>query len=252
MIAKFFDQDSYDLRCEWGIEGARRLASGSHAVIIVDVISFSTTVDIAASRGAWVYPFAWRDERSAEFARSVGAVLAVASRTDPRGLSLAPRSMLRVDPGARIVLPSPNGSALSLETGEVPTFAGCLRNAGAVAFAASRLGRRISVIPAGERWPDGSLRPALEDLLGAGAILHALKSARHAHASPPHLLSPEAEAAVAAFLRFRENLLEVLLATGSGLEAAARGGPEDVQLCADLDASGCVPRLIDGAYRDTR
>lgn len=235
----YFLQNSFDLRCEWGIEGARRFSAGSDVVIIVDVISFSTTVDIAVSRGAWVYPFGWKDGRSVDFARKVGAVLANASRTDPQGLSLAPRSMLSLEPGARIVLPSPNGSALSLETGTVPTFAGCLRNASAVARAAVELGRRITVIPAGERWPDGSLRPALEDWLGAGAILHALPGRR----------STEAEAAVAAFLRFRGELPQVLGSVGSGVEAAEPGGSEDVLLAADLDASRSAPRLVEGAYR---
>ncbi|WP_427168214.1 hypothetical protein ACQF4J_42955 [Streptomyces sp. C1-1] len=53
--------------------------------------------------------------------------------------------------------------------------------------------RPLAVIAAGERWPDGSLRPALEDLLGAGAIIDELVS----HGAGP--LSPEAAAARACF-----------------------------------------------------
>jgi len=238
----YYDQSAYDLRCEWGLEGIRQLAPTSDVLIIVDVFSFTTAVDIAVSRGAYVYPFFSAEESAEDFARRIGAVCAVHRRQDPEGFSLSPVSMLRLPEGAKLVLPSPNGSRLSLSTGDTPTFAGCLRNANAVAAAAGRLGRRIGLIPAGERWPDGSLRPSLEDLLGAGAILRALPGTR----------SPEAEAAVAVFNHFRDRLLETLSACGSGLEIADRGLPGEISLVADYNASLAAPRLIDGAYRSTQ
>ena len=54
-------------------------------------------------------------------------------------------------------MPSPNGSHLSMLTGDVPTFAGCFRNAAAVAAAAAEIGPVVGVIAAGEVWADGLL-----------------------------------------------------------------------------------------------
>lgn len=240
-----FEQSAFQVRCEWGLEAVNRLAPTSDAVIIVDVISFSSSVDVAVARGGRVIPYSGPAGALAEFASSYGAILATSSRKDPDGFSLAPTSMLRLPPGSAVVLPSLNGATLSLATGAIPTFAGCLRNAGAVAQAASKFGQRITVIPAGERWADGSLRPALEDWLGAGAILHALRDTN----SLPGKLSSEAEAAVAAFLHFRGILFETLVTCGSGKEAANLGSVEDIRLAADLDASLTAPLLIDGAYQ---
>lgn len=235
----YFDHGEYDIRCEWGLEGMRLLSPTSDAVVVIDIFSFTTTVAVAISRGARVYPFAWRDGRLEEFARAVNAIPAIASRGDPRGLSLAPCSMLDLARGSSIVLPSPNGATLSLESGNTPLLAGCLRNATAVALAANRFGRRVSVIPAGERWPDGSLRPALEDLIGAGAVIHSLAGSR----------SPEARAAETIFLHFQADLLNTLKACSSGKEAADRGSQRDVELAAEINVSGLAPRLIDGAYQ---
>ncbi len=234
----YFSQDTFDIRCEWGPEGLSALAPVSDVLIIVDVFSFTTCVDVVVSRGAKVYPYHWQDARAREYAQSLGAILAVASRSDPDGFSLAPSSLFKVPAGASLVLPSINGARLSLAVGGIAAFAGCLRNARAVAQAAQSVGQRISVIPSGERWKDGSLRPGLEDMLGAGAILSYL----------PGLKSVEAEAMTAVFRSFEGDLAGALRACGSGKEAATRGSQRDVNIAADLNASAHAPRLVNGAY----
>jgi 2-phosphosulfolactate phosphatase len=151
-LASYSTQSAYAVRCEWGAEAIRYLAPECDAIVIVDVLSFSTCVDVAVSRGAAILPHAFRDERAADYAREKGALLASHERAAPGGYSVSPASLTRIDTGTRLVLPSPNGATLSLlaaETG-LPTFAGCLRNAGAVAAAASRHGERVLVVPGAE------------------------------------------------------------------------------------------------------
>jgi 2-phosphosulfolactate phosphatase len=235
----YFDQAEFDIRCEWGEHGVTQLAPESDAVVIVDVLSFSTSVTIAVGNGAVVYPYRGKREAAPEFAQSVGAILAEFNRKTVSGYSLAPASLVNIPAGTRLVLPSPNGSTLTLATGEAPTFAACLRNARAVASALAKMGKRISVIPAGERWQDGTLRPALEDLIGAGALIHHLAGTR----------SPEAEMAVAAYARFGDDLLGHLKQCGSGKELIGRGFAHDVELAAASNVSDAVPFLTDGAYR---
>jgi 2-phosphosulfolactate phosphatase len=122
--------------------------------------------------------------------------------------------------------------------GETAIFTACLRNACAVARAARQLGSTFAVIPAGERWPDGSLRPAIEDWIGAGAVLAEL----------PGRPSPEAAMAIAAFESLGGLCGPVLEECNSGKELIDRGFGQDVALAADLDASTTAPRLQDGSF----
>jgi len=236
-----FDQSDFDVRCEWGENGVRQLAPVSDAVIIVDVLSFSTCVEIANSRGAIVFPFGWpfgwKDESAAAFAASVNAELASVRRADGK-YSLSPASLINISAGTRLALPSPNGSTLSLLSGATPTLTACLRNCRAVAMAAARYGPRIAVIPSGERWNDGSLRPSLEDWVGAGAIISHLEGN----------LSPEAKAALSAYLTIKPDLRHALKQCGSGRELIERGFERDVEIASELDISGCAPTLVGGAY----
>lgn len=220
------------------MEGINLLSPGSDVVIIVDVLSFSTCVDIVTARGAAVIPYRSKDASLGDYARSVGAVAADPDRASG-GFTLSPASLLDIPSGTRLVLPSPNGSTLSLASKGAATFAGCLRNAQAVASAALKIGGKISLIPAGERWSDGTIRFAVEDLIGAGAIISYLEGAR----------SPEAATAEAAFLGVRSRLAEILQSCGSGRELISRGFPRDVALASELNCSRTAPRLVDGAYR---
>jgi 2-phosphosulfolactate phosphatase len=211
-------------------------------VIIVDVMSFSSCVEIAVGRGATIFPYRWRDDSAKAFAESMNAELA-ASRgrpeQSPSPYSLSPKSLLGIPPHTRLVLPSPNGSVLSLATQGKPTLLGCLRNARAVARAALDFGPRVAVIPAGERWKeDGTLRPAIEDFVGAGAIIAHLRGS----------MSPEAAMALACFQVAAKNLEMTLKGCASGKELIAMGYEEDVNVIAELDVSPAVPLLSDGAF----
>lgn len=236
-----FDQCDFDLKCEWGLDGLLTLQSSSDAVVIVDVLSFSTAVDIAVSNGASVLPYRWKDDSARRFATENGAVLA-----DGRNIggtyTLSPASLRSIPRGTALVLPSPNGSTLALSAKGVPVYTACLRNAPAIAKRVAAHGSRIAVIPAGERWPNAALRPCLEDLIGAGAILDALAGS----------LSPEAEMAVATFRRFRRDLHGVLSRCGSGKELIERGFELDVELAAEYAVSALSPILVQQRFIDPR
>jgi 2-phosphosulfolactate phosphatase len=227
------------VNCEWGAAGIEHLRHVTDVYVIVDVLSFTTCVDIAVSRGAWIYPYTWNDMSSAEFVNKIGAAMAVSSRKP--GFSLSPVTLLEIPTGTKLVLPSPNGSTLSLLTGDLPTLAGCLRNAAAVARSAQQMGKRISVIPGGERWRSGELRVAIEDWLGAGAIISNLEGD----------LSAEARMARLAFEAGEDLLAKILEQSISGRELIEKGRLRDIHLAADLNSSTCAPILREGAYRES-
>jgi 2-phosphosulfolactate phosphatase len=240
-IPAYLDQHEYSVRCEWGLQGIQALAPISDVIIIVDVLSFCTCVDIVADNGASVYPYRSHDDSAQAYADSLGAVLASRHRS-AGAYSLSPASLVDIPAGTRLVLPSLNGATLTLATGDVPTFAGCLRNARAVAEAARKVGRRIAVVPAGERWPGDTLRPAIEDLIGAGAIISHL--VEELGGNP----SPEAEAAIAVYGHFWDQLEWGIETCSSGRELVSKGFTDDIGYAAELDVSECAPRLVDGAY----
>ncbi len=251
------------LRVEWGpvggVQVARYAAESGAAVcaVVVDVLSFTTTVSVALDRGMTVHPYRWGEDGAEQFAREHGAVLAMSRRRARAegGVSLSPGS-IRQSAARRIVLPSPNGSTITalLDEAGATVVAASLRNRRAVGTWLvgwlQSLGREepvIVVVPAGERWPDGSLRPAAEDLWGAGAVVAALVE-RLPHEDGPMLLSPEAQLASAAYVQVGGSLGHALGACASGRELVEAGFSDDVSIAAELDASPQVPVLRDGAF----
>jgi 2-phosphosulfolactate phosphatase len=238
-----FDQSGFDVRFDWGVAGLESIGHAATVVVIVDILSFTTSVDVATGRGATVLPFAGEATAVDTYAAANRAVPAGRSRGKPGAWTLSPASLETIPSGTRLVMPSPNGSTLSAHAGLTGSVVvtGCLRNAAAVASMAADIGPPIAVIAAGERREHHAtgLRVALEDMIGAGAIMAKLTD---------HALSPEACAAVAAFHAAEPTLVETLRSSGSGRELVERGFAEDVALAARQDVSSTVAVLTAGAF----
>jgi hypothetical protein len=84
-----------------------------------------------------------------------------------------------------------------------------------------------------------ALRPAYEDLLGAGAIIDSM---------PVGSWSPEAQAAASVFRAARGHVRDSLMESASGRELIALGFATDVQLASELDVSSTVAVFQSGAY----
>ncbi len=121
---------------------------------------------------------------------------------------------------------------------------GSLRTAATVARAVvaeqTRRGARVAVavIAAGSGEADGTLRFAVEDLLGAGAIVDALAAVGIDHSSP------EAAAACEAFRGLRGALRHLLTAGATGQALLAQGRRDEVLAAAELDVG--APAVVQG------
>lgn len=232
-----FEQHGFEVRFGWGPHGLRRLARHVDAVVIVDVLSFSTAVDVALGRGVVVLPYKWHNGTEHDFASTMNAH--VASRRGEPGWTLAPSSLTDAPGGLRLVLPSPNGSALTFgarDAGAQRVHVGCLRNASATAAALDDA-TTIAVIAGGERWhgATGPMRPAIEDHIGAGAIITALGRAS---------TSPEALVAQGTWEASTDRLLWMLRESASGRELRRMSDDKSISLAAEVNVSPIAPKLM--------
>ncbi|MFF2275519.1 2-phosphosulfolactate phosphatase [Agromyces sp. NPDC058126] len=259
-----FGQTKYQVRFDWGAAGADRIVPGVHAVVLVDALSFTTAVVVAAEHGTAIAPWPSGDPAgAAAFAAEHDGVVAV--RRGEAGPSLSPSSFIAAPVATPlVVLPSPNGGALAHRLGVlgVPVIAASMRNRAAVAERLLALqaehGDRfmIAIVAAGERsaiWQAGDsaepgspladgTRFAIEDLLVAGAVIDALVARGVDHTSP------EAAVACAAYEGLQRATRHLISASGSGVELREHGSGADTVLAAERDVTDVVPVLRDGVF----
>jgi len=244
-------QRGWAVRFDWGLSGASAIGGDADVAVVVDVLSFTTALSVAVDLGVEVLPFRWRDASAGVYAAQHGAVLAVGRSVAAAGaVSLSPGSIRRAVGLTRLVLPSPNGSSIAYSLAESAQVCvgASLRNARAVAewIAQNHVeGSSVAVIAAGERWPDGTLRPAVEDVWGAGAVLSELGRLR-----PELAMSPEAEMAVTAWRAVREHVAASLEQCASGQELIAMGCASDVAVASEVGQSPSVPVLVGDMFVD--
>jgi 2-phosphosulfolactate phosphatase len=242
----YYTQYPYRCRFDWGRRGVQQASERGDILVIVDTLSFSTAAVTAVDYGGVIYPCSL-EEDTAALARRVGGEAAVYRRQDvpDKGrFSLSPLTFLRIEPGKRVVLASPNGATCTRYAERVPyLFIGALVNARAVAAVVSTLLEKqklsVTVIACGERWKtpseDGALRFAIEDYLGAGSILAHLQYEK----------SPEARVCSGAFEQVKDDLDAILWECASGRELREIGFGGDVQHAARLNTYETVPHMRD-------
>jgi 2-phosphosulfolactate phosphatase len=236
------------IHVEWGAIGAKIGAARGDIVVIVDVLSFSTSVTIVLSNGGTAFSYSnqeIQDQGGREaVARRLNAEIISRDRefTDSR-FSLSPVSLKNVKTQDRIVLTSINGAHCASSASNSPiVLIGALTNRLACAEAIAQLLRmnkagRCTLVACGELWssiyPDEEgMRPSIEDFIGVGAIAEELGF--------EFTLSIEAQNAVTAFNSSRDELLDVLRSSVSGRQLRSRGFGGDVDLASELDSERVV------------
>ncbi|MFK4762461.1 phosphosulfolactate phosphohydrolase [Microbacterium sp. ZW T5_45] len=148
-----FDQSTYQVRLDWGVDGLARLAPAD-IVIVVDVLRFSSTVADEVARG-----------------REVGLADALAWSRNGAAVADAASEALVLLGGIR------NAAAVARAVQTVQER--------------RRARTSVAVIAAGEADAAGVVRLATEDQLGAGAIVAALTDLGIDHTAPEAAVAAE-------------------------------------------------------------
>ncbi len=226
-------------------------------VVVIDTLRATTTIACAVARGVVVETVS----SIAEAKRRRGARVLIAGErggkklpgfdlgNSPVDIEAASRGTAspsgRNEPslaGKRLVLTTTNGTgAIARSAAARAIYVGALVNASAIARAVAK-DESLVLLCAGR-----TTGVALEDLLGAGAIIAALPASCFDEAQ----LSDGARLSLDLFRRAKKDLHAFLRECESGRNLLRMGAAADVALCAELDRVAVSPRLLRGRFSPT-
>ena len=213
-------------------------------VVAIDTLRATTTIAVAVASGALVETV--KSIAEAKRRRKLNRVLIAGERGGRKivgfDLGNSPAEIERAAlSGKRLVLTTTNGTgAIARSAAADAIFAGALVNATAIARAVTKNRTRELVLLCAGR----TTGVALEDLVGAGAIIDALLPGPF----DPLQLSDGARLSLELFRREKRRLHAFLCECESGRNLLRIGSAEDVALCAALDSVPVAPRLRRGAF----
>jgi 2-phosphosulfolactate phosphatase len=222
-----------------------RLTLSGKTVVVFDVLRATTTIAAALAAGVReirVFGGTAEARAGAASAGNSGDILLCGEEQclPPAGFDLG-NSPGTFDPtkhrGRTVCMSTTNGTrAILAARGAGRILAGALVNATAVADAAQKIGADVVLLCAGT---NGAV--AAEDVIGAGAMLHALRPLTH--------VRPQSDACWMSedlFVAHRSDLASALRTARGGQNVLAAGLEADVDFAARLDALEVVGEVRPG------
>jgi 2-phosphosulfolactate phosphatase len=215
------------------------------SVVVFDVLRATTSMTAALAAGVkGIRIFPDLDAARAAAGEFTGRRLLCGEHAclPPAGFDLgnSPGQFLPDHAGATLFMSTTNGTRAIIAARAAPlVLTGALVNAAAVAERLVHERRDVLLLCAGTNG-----RVAMEDVLGAGAVMHELSQGTEVR-----LASDVARVAVRLFDGARDELENVLADTQGGRNVIAAGLDDDIAFAANLNSVGVVGRVRDDPLR---
>lgn len=201
-----FVEPEFDIHCSWGFKLVEDVMIQYDVCIIVDVLSFSTSLDLLINAKENL-------------------------QNEPPSVDFVHHLTLQ-----NLVIPSPVGLPFQINLPQKPVLAGCLRNARAVARTAMQLGDKVLVIPVGDKLSEEEFKTCSEDFIAAGAIISYMKGSR----------SAESNAALDIYNSSKGNIEEMVKLSSSARKMILQGFLAEVEQACQYNKSKNAPLLEEG------